>query len=103
MTSSTSPGASWIRDPRGRVLRGAAVAVAVLGQLAVLVPFTVASGLMAPLWASIALVVAWAATAAALVPLARRRPLATPLLPLGNLAVWWLAMTAGQRLLGWTP
>ena len=101
MTTSASPVSSWVRDPRGRVLRGAAVAVAVLGQVAVLVPFTVASSLVAPLWASIVLVVAWAGTVAALVPLIRRRPLVTPLLPLGNLALWWLAVTAGERVLGW--
>lgn len=102
MTDSTSPGRSWVRDPYGRRLRAAAVAVAVVAQAITLVPFIVASGLVAPLWATIALVAAWVAAAAILALLARARPLATPLVPLGSLAVWWLALTAGERLLGWT-
>ena len=102
MTSSTAPARSWVRDPRGRAVRGAVVAVAAVGQFIVLVPFTVASGLLAPLWAIVALYAIWAAAAAGLVLLARTRPFATPLVPIVNMALWWLVMTIGERFLGWT-
>ena len=102
MTTSPPPAGSWVRDPRGRVLRGAAVAVAVVGQLIVLMPFTVGSGLLAPLWAVVALYAIWAVAAVGLVLLARTRPLATPLVPIANISLWWLLMTIGERVLGWT-
>jgi hypothetical protein len=102
MTCSTPPGGSWVRNPRGRALRGAAVVVAAVGQFIVLAPFTVASGLLAPLWAIVALYAIWAAAVAGLVLLARTRPFATLLVPIANIAVWWLVMTTGERILGWT-
>lgn len=91
-----------MRDPRGRVLRGVAVAVAVVGQLIVLVPFTVGSGLLAPLWAVVALYAIWAVAAVGLVLLARTRPFTTLLVPIANINLWWLLMTIGERFLGWT-
>jgi hypothetical protein len=102
MTSSTPPARSWIRNQRGRALRGAAVAVAAVGQFIALVPFTVASGLLAPLWAILALYAIWAVAVAGLVLLARTRPFATLLVPIANIAVWWLVITTGERFLGWT-
>jgi hypothetical protein len=79
------------------------VAVAVVGQLIVLVPFTLGSGLLAPWWAVVALVAVWAVAAAGLVLLARTRPFATPLVPIVNISLWWLLLTIGERFLGWTP
>lgn len=93
----------WLDGPGGRWLRITATVVAAIGQLVVLLPFTVASGLIAPLWAVVALHLLWCAGAVALVAVARRRALAAPLVPLANALLWWLAMTAGGQLLGWTP
>jgi hypothetical protein len=87
----------------GRGLRIAAVVVAAAMQLVVLVPFTVASGLLAPLWAIVGFYVLWLAGAVVLVVTARRRPLATPLVPIANAALLWLGLTLGGLLLGWTP
>ena len=102
VTSSPPPVRSWIRDPRGRALRGAAVVVAVVGQFVVLMPFTVASGLLAPLWAVVVLYAVWAVAMAGLVLIARKRPFATLLVPVANMTLWWLVMATGERFVGWT-
>jgi hypothetical protein len=86
----------------GKALAIAAIAVAVILQLVVLVPFTVSSGLLAPLWAIVVLYAVWLGAAVTLVTVARRRPLATPLVPIVNAAVWWGLMTFGESVLGWT-
>lgn len=92
----------WVSGPGGRRLAIATVAVAGVLQLVVLVPFTVASGLLAPLWAIVAFYALWAAGALLLVLIARSRPLATPLVPVANAALLWLGITLGEALLGWT-
>jgi hypothetical protein len=86
----------------GRGLRIAAYVLAAALQLVVLVPFTVATGLVAPLWAIVTFYVLWVAGAFVLVLTARRRPLAAPLVPVANAALLWLGLTVGQSLLGWT-
>ena len=88
------------RHARG--LRIGAVVVAGVLQAVVLVPFTIASGLLAPLWAVLALYGAWAVGVWALVLTARRRPLATPLVPVASAFVVWVVITAGEAWLGWT-
>ena len=88
--------------PGGRALEIAVIAVAIVLQLVVLVPFTLASGLAAPMWAVAALVAVWVLFAAGLVRLARVRPLFTPVVPVANAAVLWAAIAAGGSLLGWT-
>ena len=100
MSASATP-EGWT-NRGGRALPIAVVAIAGVLQLVVLVPFTVASGLVAPLWAIVGLYILWLAAAAVFVVLARRRPLLTPLVPVVNAALLWAAMTAGERLLGWT-
>lgn len=89
--------------PGRRALPVLAVAVAVVGHLVVLVPFTVASGLLAPLWAVVGLHGLWLAGALVLLRLARHRPLLAPLVPAVNAAVLWAALSAGGLWLGWTP
>lgn len=89
-------------DGPGRLLRVAAIVLAAALQLVVLVPFTVASGLVAPLWAMLALYVLWAAAVLLLVRTARRQPLAAPLVPVANAVLLWLAITLGELALGWT-
>lgn len=87
---------------RRRPLVTVAGVVAVVGQLIVLVPFTVASGLVAPLGGVVALYVVWAAFAAGLYLLWRRHPVLTPLVPLANLGVLLGVITLGERVLGWS-
>ena len=70
-------------------------------HLAVLAPYA-SSGLMAPGWAVIGLLLLWAGLAAAVfVVHARKGPLAL-LVPGVAVALWFLALTAGEQLLGWT-
>jgi hypothetical protein len=101
---SQAAGAKQRGDEAGRsgLALKAAVVVAALGQLVVLVPFTVASGLVAPAWAVAAFHVLWVGCTAVMLGLARRRPIATPLVPLINAALLFGAMAAGDAWLGWT-
>ena len=78
------------------------VALAVALQLVVLVPFTVASGLLAPLWAVLLLYGLWLAGALLLVKLARPRPFATPIVPAVNALLLWAVISGGEIWLGWT-
>ena len=100
--SQTTAGSRY-DDTAPRWLRVAAVVVAAAAQIVVLVPFTLSSGLVAPLWAIVLLVALWLACTALLVAVARRRPLLAPLIPVGNFALWWLALMLGGQVLGWTP
>jgi hypothetical protein len=85
-----------------RGLAAAVVVVAAILQLLVLVPFTIASGLLAPLWAVIALHLLWLTATVVLVRFARTRPFVTPAVPVANAALLWLVLTLGDVLLGWT-
>ncbi|MFC7246635.1 hypothetical protein ACFQO7_29495 [Catellatospora aurea] len=78
--------------------------VRVLGVLAhlVLLPFYLASGLVAPLWAVIVLVAVWAALLVLAIRWWRTRPLLVPLAPVVALAVWFAGISAGEAWLGWT-
>jgi hypothetical protein len=94
--SSTSTGSG------GRALTLVAMVLAVALQTVVLVPFTVASGLVAPLWAVVGLYALGAASVLLLVRTLRRAPRWAPAIPVANGLLLWLAITAGERLLGWT-
>jgi hypothetical protein len=85
-----------------RVWSALAIVVAVILQLIVLMPFTLASGLLAPLWAVVAFHVLWFGCAGVLLVLATRRPLLTPLVPIANALLLGALLTAGDLLLGWT-
>lgn len=87
---------------RRDVLRVVAITLAVAGQAVVAVPFTAASGLLAPLWGVAIAWVLWVASAVALVLVARRRPFAAPLVPVANAALLWLLITIGGAVFGWT-
>lgn len=78
------------------------ITVAALLQAIVLVPFTLASGLVAPLPGVIAAHLLGLASVVVLVRVARRRPLLSPLVPLTNAALLWTMLTLGDVLLGWT-
>ncbi len=88
---------------RGRpILPGIVIGVAVVMQLAVAVPLTVGMGLLAPAWAIMVGWALWLVAAGTLVVTARRRPLATPLVPITNAAVLFAFVTFGDAMLGWT-
>ena len=79
----------------------------VLGALAltamlVLAPFFLASGLMAPGWAVVLLVVIWLALFVVGCVWIRRRPLWVIPLPFVAAAIWFGGMSAGEAWLGWT-
>lgn len=60
-----------------------------------------ASGLVVPAHALVALWIWWAVQAWFLVRLARRNSWWTPLVPVVAATSWWLILTLGESLLGW--
>lgn len=88
--------------PGQRWLAWLLVVLSVAAQLVVLVPFTIAAGLLAPLWAVVLLHVLWAGYAVLLWWTVRRRPLVSPLVPLGSAATWFAVMSLGEAVFGWT-
>jgi hypothetical protein len=65
--------------------------------------FYAASGLLAPAWAVVLLLVAWLALVVVAIGLLRRRqPLWVLLTPAAAGLIWFAALTAGERWLGWT-
>ena len=83
------------------VVQRVAAGVGVLGLLAAL-PFYLASGLAAPLWAVVALWVVWLGLGLLALRWFRSHPWVVLLLPVVALAIWWGALTLGVLLLGWT-
>ena len=72
-----------------------------VGLLAVL-PFYISSGLAAPFWAIVVLIVFWAALVVCAVRWFRTRPwVVLVVLPLVAAVVWWASMMRGEQLLGW--
>jgi hypothetical protein len=66
-------------------------------------PFYLAGGLLAPGWAVAVLMIVWLALlAAAVVLLRRRRPLVLPIAGVLAWLIWFGALSAGERWLGWT-
>jgi hypothetical protein len=71
------------------------------GLLATLV-FYAASGLLAPAWAVVLLLLIWLALLAVAIRLMRgRRPLYVLLTPIAAWLVWFGVLTAGENWLGW--
>ena len=79
------------------------VIVGVLSGIAHLVPgfFIVASGLVAPFWASVVMAAVWIALCVALVRMVRRGWWWTPVVPLVATAFCFGFITLGEKLLGW--
>jgi hypothetical protein len=71
-----------------------------LGLLAVL-PFYISSGLVAPVWAIVLLLLFWAALVVCAFRWFTRRPWVVLVLPLVAVAVWFLVLTIGEQALGW--
>jgi hypothetical protein len=86
----------------GRVLSYVAGWLGIAGMLA-LAPFFLASGLMAPLWAVVVLMLLWGCLSAlGILLLVRRRPLWALPIPVVALGLWLLVMSLGEVFLGWT-
>ncbi len=75
--------------------------IGALGLLATL-PFYLASGLVAPLWAIVVLWLVWLGLGLLAFQWFTRRPWAVLLLPVVAIGIWWLAITLGEQVLGWT-
>lgn len=86
---------------RSAPVRRVASWLGLLGHLAVL-PYYLASGLVAPLWAIVLLLLAWLGLLALAVLAVRARSAWALLIPVAALAVWWAGITAGELFLGWT-
>jgi hypothetical protein len=75
--------------------------VGLAGHLAVLIWY-LASGLLAPLWAVVGLLVIWVALLVVGVRLWRTRPAWMLAVPVVAAVIWFAVITAGESLLGWT-
>jgi hypothetical protein len=75
--------------------------VGLLGHVAVGF-FYAASGLLAPPWAVIVLLVTWTGLLVLAIVLLRRRPAWTLLVPAAAVLIWFAAMSAGDAWLNWT-
>jgi hypothetical protein len=64
--------------------------------------FYVSSGLVAPGWAVAVLLVWWVLLAVQLSRLALHGSWWTPAVPVVGFASWYVVLTVGERLLGWT-
>lgn len=78
------------------------VAASGLALLLVTLPFYLASGLMAPLWAVVVLLLVWLLLFVWGCRWFRSHPFRVILLPLASAAFWFVALSAGEAFLGWT-
>jgi len=87
---------------REKPSRGARVVgvVGLVAHLAMLVWYA-ASGLVAPTWAVVALLVVWLALLGFGIWLLVRRPAYVPLVPVAAAAIWLGAVSAGGAFLHW--
>lgn len=102
MSDTTHPTTARTDGHHGRLPDVLAITVAAIVQLIVLVPFTVASGLLAPLPGVVAAYLLGLASVVVLVRVARRRPLLSPVVPVVNAALLFGMLTLGDVLFGWT-
>jgi hypothetical protein len=73
-----------------------------MAALAVIGFFYLSSGLIAPLWAVIVLLVIWVGLVVLGVVWFRTHPWRVLALPVVAVAIWYAVITLGERLLGWT-
>lgn len=78
--------------------------VPILGMtlMIVVLPFYLASGLTAPLWAIVVLLFIWVLLFRQAIKWFRTHPLRVALLPFIAAAIWFGVMVAGEAFLGWT-
>ena len=91
-------------DPEAEAARNLSAYLALAGAIVLhvmvgaLLPLTTALG---PRWMLAASVTAWVATAVLIWRWHRSRPIVTLFVPFALLGVWYLALQAGARYLGW--
>lgn len=90
-----------VGESTSRVL-GYVVAVLGIALLLVVLPFYLASGLVAPLWAIVVLLLVWALLFVLACRWFRRHPYRVLLLPVLAAAAWFGTISAGEAFLGWT-
>jgi hypothetical protein len=73
-----------------------------MAALAVIGFFYLSSGLVAPLWAVVGLMIIWLTLVVVGIVWFRRHPLRVLLLPVAAVGIWFGVLTLGERLLGWT-
>lgn len=73
-----------------------------LAAMVAVLPFYLASGLVAPLWAIIGLLLCWAGFFYLGLRWRKTRPYWVLALPVVAFAWWWIALTVGDAWLGWT-
>lgn len=73
-----------------------------LAGMVVVLPFYLSSGLVAPLWAIVVLLVLWVVMVAVGLRERHRRPWLLLLMPVVAVALWFGVISAGEAWLGWT-
>jgi hypothetical protein len=73
-----------------------------MAAMAVIGVFYLSSGLVAPLWAVVGLIIIWIALVVIGISWFRRHPLRVLVLPVVAVLIWFAVLTLGERLLGWT-
>lgn len=73
-----------------------------IGAMVVVLPFYLASGLLAPFWAVALLMTCWMLFVYLGLRLRRSRPWLVLFLPVVAFAWWFLVLSAGEAWLGWT-
>ncbi len=94
----TSPGQAPSRPSLAALIAGW---LGLVAHLATLIWYA-ASGLVAPGWAVVTLLVIWLALLAGAIVLLRRRPAYVLLVPVGSALIWFGVLSAGEAWLGWT-
>ncbi|MEO6020799.1 MAG: hypothetical protein ABIP45_11185 [Knoellia sp.] len=85
---------------RQRILERAPAILGILGLFAIL-PFYLASGLVAPLWAIVGLMAFWITLLVTGIRWFTKRPWVVLAIPFIAAAMWWLTITVGEQALGW--
>jgi hypothetical protein len=73
-----------------------------MAAMAVIGFFYLSSGLVAPLWAVVGLIIVWSVLVVIGIWWFRRHPFRVLLLPVVAVLIWFAVLTLGERLLGWT-
>jgi hypothetical protein len=66
-------------------------------------PFFLASGLVAPLWAVIGLFIAWVVLIGVCLWAIRARSAWGLAVPFAAIGLWYVVLSAGEAIFGWTP
>jgi hypothetical protein len=85
------------------IVRQVVIGASLLAQLGMGLVYWFVAGMIVPGWGWLIFAAAWLVELVVLAWLARRRPLATPLVPVLALAVLFVAVPLGEQYLGWAP